>query len=487
MFLGIDIGTASSKAVVADERGAILASASRPHTTSSPHPGWFEHDADATWWDDLRAVVQEVLMTVPADHIKALSISGIGPCALVADSDGRALRPAILYGIDTRAGDEIEELTTLLGPDRLLERTGNRLTTQAVAPKLLWIARNAPDVWKNARRWYCASNYLVGRLTGEYVIDHYSASTSDPLYDLTAKDWWPEAWTAAAPGVELPRLAWPGEVVGEVRPSAATETGLAPGTPVLAGTIDALAEAYSVGCREVGDTMVMYGSTLFLIETVAHPIVHPGLWAASGRTADTYSVAAGMATSGLVTTWLAELTGAEIGALVEEAAEVGAGSNGLVLLPYFAGERTPLFDPDARGCWLGLTLGHGRAHLYRSALEGVAYGVKHNFEAMTEAGATPRRLVAVGGGTRGSLWMQIVSDVTGLAQDLPSTTIGASYGNARMAADASGVDTREWNPVAERVEPDSTTSAVYEEMYGVYRRAYPAVRADMHRLAKSGR
>jgi len=188
-----------------------------------------------------------------------------------------------------------------------------------------------------------------------------------------------------------------------------------------------------------------------------------------------------------VTTWLAELAGVEIDTLVREAAEVGAGSDGLVLLPYFAGERTPLFDPRARGCWLGLTLGHGRGHLYRSTLEGVSYGVRHNFEAMTEAGATPRRLVAVGGGTRGNLWTQILSDVTGMAQDLPTITIGASYGDARMAADACEVDTSGWNPVAMRVEPDETTFEVYGDLYDVYRRTYPALRADMHLLANIGR
>ena len=231
--------------------------------------------------------------------------------------------------------------------------------------------------------------------------------------------------------------------------------------------------------------MVMYGSTMFLILTVARPTIHPGLWASSGRTPGTFSTAAGMATSGLVTTWLAGISGAEVGDLLAEAGRVPPGSDGLVLLPYFAGERTPVFDPEARGCWLGLTLRHGRGHLYRSVLEGVAYGVRHNLEAMREAGGRPERLVAVGGGTRGNLWVQIVSDVTGLAQDIPATTLGASYGDARMAADAGGVDTMAWNPVIERVEPDRATAGRYDELYGVYRRTYVALRADMHLLARS--
>lgn len=482
MFLGVDIGTGSSKAVLVDEEGTLLRAATCPHTTSSPQPAWFEHDAEGTWWADFTSLTRELLAEASAEDVQAVCVSGIGPCALVADASGRPLRPAILYGIDGRAEREIEELTEAIGADLLVARTGNRLTTQAVGPKLLWVRRNEPEVWARARRWYCASNWLVQRLTGEYVLDHYSASGSDPLYDLTGLDWWPEGCERAAAELEQPRLAWPGEIVGEVQPAAAAEIGLAAGTPVLAGTIDALAEAYSAGCREVGDTMLMYGSTLFMIQVVAAPAVHDGLWAATGRVPETYSVAAGMSTAGLLVDWLAGVVDEDVDALLARAAAVPSGSDGLVLLPYLAGERTPIFDPRARGCWVGLTLRHSRGHLFRSALEAIALGIRHNLEAMTEAGATPARLVAVGGGTRGGLLTQITSDVTGLPQDLPSLTIGASYGDARMAADALGVDTRAWNPVAERFEPNPEVGPLYDELYGVYRRSYVALRDELHRL-----
>lgn len=483
-LLGIDIGTASSKAVLVDEKGTLLASATRGHETSSPHPGWFEHDAEGIWWSDLRTLANEILAAHPGP-VAAVSVSGIGPCALIADDSGRPLRPAILYGIDRRAEREIEELTDELGADEVLRRTGNILTTQAVGPKLRWFERHEPDGYAQARRWYTASSYLVERLTGEYTIDVYTASASDPFVELATLDWWAEGWAASAHHIARPRLAWPSEIVGEVSATAAAETGLARGTPVLAGTTDALAEAYSVGCRAVGDTMVMYGSTLFLILTVATPAAHPGLWAASGLRPGTYSAAAGMATSGLVTTWLAGIAQTDIADLVAEADAVPPGCDGLVLLPYFAGERTPLFDPSARGCWLGLTLDHTRGHLYRSVLEGVGYGVRHNLETMVEAGGRPTRLVAVGGGTRRSLWTQIVSDITGLPQDIATTTIGAAYGDTRMAADALGVDTVSWNPIAHRIEPDPANAGLYEELYGVYRRMYPALRDDMHLLARA--
>jgi xylulokinase len=482
MFIGVDIGTSSSKAALVDEHGILLASATRPHGLSSPQPGWFEHDAERTWWDDFESLTREVLAAVPGTDVRAVCTSGIGPCALVADASGRPLRPAILYGIDARAELEIEELSNLLGADDVVARTGNPLTTQAVGPKLLWVRRHEPEVWEHARRWYCASNWLVQRLTGEYVVDHYTASGADPLYELAALDWWDEGWQRSAPELEPPRLAWPGEVVGEVTEAAAAATGLRAGTPVVAGTVDALAEAYSAGCEHVGDTMLMYASTLFMIEVVARPAATNALWALSGRTGDTYSLAAGMSTSGLLVDWLSALLGEPIGELVEQAGAVSPGSEGLLLLPYLAGERTPIFDPRARGTWIGLTLRHGRAHLFRSALEAIGLGIRHNLEAMRDAGAAPTRLVAVGGGTRGGLLTQIATDVTGLPQDLPTLTIGASFGDARMAADACGVDTHGWNPVARRFEPDAGAAPVYDELYGIYTRTYEALRDEMHAL-----
>ncbi len=483
LLLGVDIGTASSKAVVTTEDGSIVASGVRPHATSSPRPGWFEHDPEAIWWGDTCSLVKQLLEQVPAGDIGAACVSGIGPCALVADEQGRPLRPAILYGIDVRAEREIDDLAESLGEKALLERCGNRLTTQSVGPKLAWLQRCEPEVWRHTRRWFSASSFVLHRLTGEYVVDRYTASASEPLFDLQAATWWDDGWAAVAPRLERPRLAWPAEIAGTVSRQAADAVGLVPGTPVLAGTIDALSEALSAGSRAVGDTMVMYGSTMFLIQTVAKTVVHPGLWANAGLTDATFSLAAGMATSGLITTWFAEAVSRDVPGLLEEAIGVPPGSGGLLLLPYFQGERTPIFDPQARGCWLGLALQHTRAHMYRSILEGVAFGVRHNLETMVEAGAVPRRLVAVGGGTRGDLWTQIVSDVTGMPQDLPAIVVGAAYGDARMAAGAMGMDTSAWNPIGNVIKPAAATAAVYDDLYSVYRRVYPALGDDMHRLA----
>ncbi|SFK40747.1 FGGY-family carbohydrate kinase [Amycolatopsis sacchari] len=483
LLLGIDIGTSSSKGVLVTSRGEILARASRSHETSYPHPGWVEHDAETVWWQDFLALCRELVAAADGRPLAGLAVSGIGPVLLPADAGGRPLRPAILYGVDTRAHREIEELTEEFGAEAILERAGTALSSQAVGPKWRWLARHEPEVFERARLFLMASSYLVHRLTGEYVLDHHSASQCDPMYDLRAGEWATDWAGRVAPGIELPRLVWPTEVAGTVTAAAAAETGLPQGLPVTGGTVDAWAEAASVGVSDPGDTMVMYGTTMFLVQVLADPRPHTGLWTTCGAFPGTYSLAAGMATSGAITDWLRKLVGGDFAELVRQAAAVPAGSRGLLLLPYFAGERTPLFDPDARGVIAGLTTGHGLGELYRAALEGIAYGVRHNLEAMHASGGEARRLVAVGGGTQGGLWTQIVSDVTGSEQQVPAETIGAAYGDALLAAVATGAEPGSWNPVATTVRPDSTRAAVYEEFYAHYRALYPATRDTAHFLA----
>ena len=486
LLLGIDIGTASSKGVLARPTGEIVATAERAHEFAVPRPGWAEHDAEAVWWDDLVAICREL---APPDEaaIAAVCVSGIGPCLLPVDETGRPLRPAILYGIDTRATAEIDELNRRYGADSILARGGSPLTTQAVGPKLLWLRHNEPDVFERTRGFLMASSFAVKRLTGEYVLDHHSASQCDPLYDIHESRWIEELADEIAPGVRLPRLLWPSEVAGRVTRGAAEATGLPEGTEVAAGTVDAWAEAVSAGVRKPGDTMLMYGSTMFIIEILAEPLTHPKLWSTNGVFPGTPTLAAGMATSGALTAWLRKIAGEpSYDELVAEAAATPPGADGLVVLPYFAGERTPLFDPAARGVVCGLTLAHGRGHLYRSLLEGTAYGVRHNLEAMDDAGGGTRRLVAVGGGTKGGLWTQVVSDVTGQPQELPRHTIGASYGDALLAGIGAGLlDTdADWSEAAETVVADPRTAELYDRLYNLYRDLYGATRDHTHALAE---
>lgn len=485
LLLGVDIGTSSTKGVLARPDGEIVASTEVQHQTSMPHPGWFEHDAETMWWQEFVQVCRTLIADAPGP-IAAVCPSGIGPCLLPADANGTPLRPAMLYGIDTRAEDEIVELTERFGAERILERCGSPLTSQAIGPKLLWLRRHEPEVWERTRLLLGPNSFLIHRLTGEYVLDQHSASQHDPIYDLAAEGWIDDWAEEVAPGLTLPALAWPGELAGRVHAKGAAETGIPEGTPVAAGTLDAWSESTSAGVRKPGDTMLMYGSTMFIIEVVDRPRPHPKLWLTVGVDPGTRTLAAGMSTSGSLTSWLRGIVGGvPFAELLEEARAVPSGSDGLLVLPYFAGERTPLFDPGARGVMFGLTLTHGRGHLYRALLESTAFGVRHNLEAFREAGGDPGRLVAVGGGTKGTLWAQIVSDATGLPQEIPAVTIGASYGDAYFAGIAAGLVAAddEWSRVNDVVEPDPGAMPVYDELYDLYKRLYVTNRDDMHRIA----
>ena len=484
--LGVDIGTSSSKGALVSISGELLATATRDHAVQRPAPGHVEMDA-GVWWPEFVEITAELLATGDVDVV-AVGVSGMGPCTLLTDEAGAPLRPAILYGVDMRASTEIEQLDARLSRPAIVERCGSALTSQAVGPKLAWIANHEPDVFARARRLMMPSSYLVWRLTGEYVLDHHSASQAVPLYDAHANKWYRPWWDDIAGSIEQPMLRWAGEFAGEVGPEAARQTGLRPGTPVTSGTVDAWAEAASVDALNVGDLMLMYGTTMFLVNTVSEPLAAPPLWGTVGLQPGSYNLAGGMATSGAVTAWLRDLLGGDSYArLVAAADESGPGAGGLVMLPYFAGERTPFEDPDARGVVAGLTVTHTAGDLYRAALEATAMGVRHNVEAFRAAGAPIDRVVAVGGGTQGELWTQIVSDVTGLTQELRTHTVGACYGSARLAAGALGTDTAAWNPLAGVVEPRPELTADYDELYALYRRLYDSTTDITHALASRQR
>ncbi len=483
VVLGVDIGTSSSKGVLVDFSGRVIAMAVREHEVSRPHPGWVEMDA-AVWWQEFISIANELCAT-PQTTILAVGVSGMGPCVLVTDDNGLPLRPAILYGVDTRATEQIARLTEELGAAEILRRGGSELSTQAVGPKLAWIAEHEPQVSAASRRLFMPSSWLAWNLTGNYVLDHHSASQCTPLYDTIDNDWYLPWAEEIAPQLRLPPLLWPGDTAGELSESAARATGLPVGVPVIAGTIDAWTEAVSVGAQSPGDLMLMYGTTMFLINTVAERIAVPGLWGTVGAFRGTRNLAGGMATSGAITGWLRDLFGSpSYPELLAAAEAAGPGAHGLLMLPYFAGERTPIADPDARGILAGLTIEHGQGDLYRAALEATALGVRHNVDALRAAGGVVERVVAVGGGTQGSLWTQIVSDVTGLVQEVPAVTTGASYGTAFLAAGAvASVSIEEWNPVSYRVQPRAESGADYDELYELYLRLYPATAEITHALA----
>jgi xylulokinase len=494
LLLGIDIGTYSSKAALVTPAGEVLRTAVVPHGIATPAAGHVEQDADGVWWHDLCALCRQLLDGLPyrGGDVAAVAVSAIGPCLLPLDGAGRPLRPGILYGVDVRAAAQIDELDTLIGRAEIQRFSLMSLTSQAIGPKIRWLREREPQVWSRTRRLTTASAYLVWRLCGVHCIDRHTASHFMPLYDPRTGAWDDRHAEHVAPVSMLPAPGWSDEVAGTVTREAAQATGLAAGTPVAVGAVDALSEAISVGVVQPGDLMIMYGSTTFFI--LVQPAATPDerMWTVAGAYPGQFNLAAGMSTTGSLTRWFQdqlarELPEGDANALFEAASRVAPGADGLVFLPYFSGERTPLNDPLARGVIAGLNLSHSRDHLFRAILEGVACGVRHNLETLAQLGAQVRRVVAVGGGAQTDTWLQIVSDVAGLAQEVPAITLGACYGDAFLAGCAAGMLRREqiaqWVRPGRLIAPEVARRETYDALYADYLDLYRDSRRVVHRLA----
>jgi xylulokinase len=502
-FLGIDIGTYSSKGVLVKETGEVVASWTVEHALEMPHPGWAEHDAETTWWNDFQEIVSALLQSsnISPRQIAAAGFSAISSAVLPIDRDGHPLRKAILFGIDTRATKEIDDLQRIIDGDTLLRKAGVRLSSQSAAPKVLWIRRNEPEVWSKTHLVVNGSGFLLYRLTGETAIDVYDATSFAPFVDFERGCYLEEISKYVAPLERLPRLTWTCDIAGKINSEGARLSGLAEGTPIITGTADAAAEAISAGLTSLGDMMVMYGSSIFFILRTPQIYNTPYFWGANFLEPGTYVLAGGMSTSGSLTRWFRDQFAplevqAEKGgdmnayaALARQASASPIGGNGLVVLPYFAGERTPLLDPDAKGMVFGLALRHTRGDIYRAILESVGFGIRHNIDKMREDGACPMRILAVGGGTYNSLWMQIVSDIADIEQYIPEQQIGASYGDAFLAGIGVGrfsstAEAARWVKIKKVIRPNPEAHRKYEDYYQIYRELYTRNRPLMQQLTR---
>ncbi|MFN8622508.1 MAG: FGGY-family carbohydrate kinase [Chloroflexota bacterium] len=488
--LGVDIGTFESKGVLVDAAGRVVASAVRPHTMLVPQPGWAEHRAEEDWWGDLVGIVRELLATSRVDPraIDAIGTSAIGPCMLPVDADGAPLMNAVLYGVDTRAAAQIKALNASIGENVILEACGNALTSQAVGPKILWLKEQRPELYARTARVLTSTSYLVWKLTGESVIDHYTAANFLPLYDVNRLDWRADLAPDILPLDKLPRLTWTTEIAGTVTERAAAETGLAAGTPVITGTVDATAEAVSVGVRAPGEMMLMYGSTVFFVQVTEQAVRDPRLWYAPWLVPGLHASLAGLATSGTLIRWFRDQLAEGLGwdEIVAAAAASPAGARGLLCLPHFSGERTPMHDTGAKGAFLGLDLTHTRGDLFRAVLEGIAAGTALVVDTYRDVGAEPHTVLAVGGGTKNPVWLQATSDLGRVPQVVRENTIGASYGDAFLAAVAAGTasldDIDVWNPVVRTVEPQVVPA--YERQYPLWKLAYERTKDISHALGE---
>jgi xylulokinase len=502
-LIGVDIGTTTSKGVIITPGGDTVAACTFEHEVDRPHPGWAEHDADRVWWADFVRVCRALLQKSSIDphQILAAACSTLCPVLLPVDKDGRPLRSGILYSIDTRTVDEIEILKNSLGDEYSIRISSNRFSSQIILTKILWVQRHEPAVFQKTARFLYASSYVVFRLTKNYVVDHASASIGGLPYNINTLDWDDDACREVKISREqLPRLLFGHEIAGRISSQAAAETGLPEGLPVAVGTIDHMAEMISLGAVKKGGAVLGYGTTFGLDVCTDKKIYYPGLMIArSCCSQDVYLIGGAMSSGAGLTRWyrdnfaqkeleLEKQTGLNAyESLSNAAGSVQPGSEGLIILPYFNGERCPIIDPEARGMIFGLTLRHTGAHIYRAILESIAFGIRHIVDALRTGGITVEQVTMVGGGTLSSVWTQIVSDVTQLDQRLLKQASGSQFGAAYLAGLAVGAIElsqieRQWDSYGAIVKPNPENQMLYEKYYQIYRNLYLNTAEEMHQL-----
>lgn len=485
--IGLDIGTTSTIGVLLALPNEIVAVASRKAILSSPRPGWAEEDP-AQWWDNSRAVLRELVTALPGNRseLRGLCVTGMVPALVLLDQTGEVLRPSIQQS-DGRAAVEVEELKREIDETKFLARTGNGVNQQLIATKLRWLERHEPGVFSKIATVFGSYDYVNWRLTGQRGVEQNWALEAGivDLADHQIKD-------DLVALTHLPRAAIPQKhashsLLGAVTASAAAETSLPNGLPVFGGAADHIASALAAGLVDAGDVLLKFGGAGDIIVSSDSARPDPRLFLDYHLIPGLYAPNGCMAASGSALNWLAQFVHLDPpsdnphAAFDWLAASVPPGADGVLCLPYFLGEKTPIQDPLARGAFVGLSLSHGPAHLWRALLEAVAYGFRHHVDVLREIGFAPKRFLASDGGARSRIWMQIVADVLQAPIRLVENAHGSAVGAALVAAVGSDSEI-DWGDVArlaklgETVNPQFINAAAYETGYAKYRALYGALK-----------
>jgi xylulokinase len=486
----MDVGTSGTRAVLVDEQGKLIASASIDHVPfRTEHPGWAEQDP-ADWWRAAQEAIRAVLAQVPGKQVQAVGLTGQMHGAVMLDKDGKVLRPSLIW-CDTRTQPQCDWLHAQFGEgekgrEKLIELTANPALPNFTLTKLLWVKEHQPEIFSQIAHVLCPKDYVRFRLTGTYAIDVQEASGT-LLLDVANRTWSKEvAKVAGIPESWLPDLYESPEICAKISAEAAGLTGLSAGTPVAAGAGDQGAGAVGMGILEPGSVSATIGTSGVVFAATAaptrdpqgrlHTFCHavPGRWHVMGVTQS----------AGLSLRWLKETLAPDqtYDQLTAAAEKIAAGSDGLLWTPYLMGERTPHLDGTATAAFVGITATTTRAHFTRAVLEGVAYSLRDTFTLFSELGIPVKGIRLGGGGARGPLWRAIQANVYGLPCERLTAEEGGAFGAALMA----GVGAGGWPnleaacaagiSVAETVQPDEKTMARYSQGYQGYRKVYPALK-----------
>ena len=502
-LLGIDVGTGGTRAVLIDSNGTVVGSSTAEHAPfRSPETGWAEQDPH-DWWRATCQAVKQVMAASPTEpsEIAAVGFSGQMHGAVLLDDAGEVLRPALIW-CDQRTADEAQELTEQIGREKIIAWTSNPALTNFTLTKLLWVRKHEPKLFARLRTLLLPKDYARYRLTGEYGMDMADASGT-LLLDVAHRCWSSEMATAAGiPVSALPPLFESPDVCATVSEAGAAATGLMQGTPVVAGAGDQAAGAVGLGVVSPGAVHATIGTSGVVFAATDRPALDPkgrlhtfchaipGRWHVMGVTQS----------AGLSLRWFRDNFGTRSNnsrdpydQLSDEAAAVPPGCDGVLWTPYLMGERTPHLDPQARAALIGLAANHGRGHIIRAIMEGVAFSLRDSFSIFAEMKVPVTIIRLGGGGARSPLWRQIQADVYGHVVEVLEAEEGAAYGAALLA----GVGARVWSTVDEacrrsvrvsqQIEPDPATNALMNDQYELYRRITPRCATFVvirnHRLA----
>jgi len=496
LILAHDLGTTGNKASLFDPQGDVLASVSEAYDTDYPRPGWAEQSAE-DWWRAALVATRRLLAESgrdPAD-IAAVSFSGQMMACLPVDGDGTPLRPAIIWA-DQRAEEQAALLAERVGRERVYRFTGHRASASYTAAKAMWLRDHEPDVFRHTRRLLQAKDYVAHRLTGEYATDYSDASGTN-LFDLRARRWSGEILQAIEldPGLLPPALP-SATVMGTVTQRAAEETGLCSGTSVVIGGGDGACATAGAGVVGAGDAYCYIGSSSWIAFVSREPLYDPAQRTFTFAHLDPdYLFPTGtMQCAGGSFDWLERLlrTGGHHPAhdrLEAAAADVPPGAGGLLFLPYLMGERSPHWNPHARGAFVGLSMAHGRAEMARAVLEGVAYNLRIILDALREQGAPIAALRVIGGGARSPVWRQVLADVLGLPLLRPHLLVEATSLGAAIAGGVGSGLYSGYHVVGDLVrvmpgeEPRPAASRQYDDLYALFQDTYRALVPTFDRIS----
>ena len=501
-LLGTDIGTSGTKTILTDLKGNVIAQDLQETDVLTPQPLWAEQWPDV-WLNAAKASIKNTVAKsgVKPEEIRAIAISGLyGGSGIPLDIDGNPVRPCMIW-MDRRAQQESDWALETIGEQRLLKITHNGADPYYGYTKMLWMKNHEPENWAKTKLFLPPNDYVIYKLTGEVVIDYSSAGNIGGIFDMNTRTWSTELMEAMGiPAEMMPqRLVESTDVAGTLTKEAAAELGLWEGLPVVAGGIDCGAANIGLGVFEPGVYAAAIGTSMCAALISDKPVKGQGLivWPYLYKAKELSYYFAGGATAGAIVKWFRntlcelELQAEREGGpnaydvLNEQAAKLPVGSEGLIVLPYFMGERSPIWDSDAKGTIVGLSLAHTKAHLYRAFLEAVAYSLR---DAMNATGEDLGKYILLAGGvTKSKLWRQIFADVTGYPVVCPKNDVEANMGDVMLAGIGTGLltydEVKKWQVLDEPLLPDPDHHAKYDRCFAAYKAIYQHLKGDMKVLS----